>query len=202
MQTKTLFRVVAIALTGAAMIGQPRASADKVNVEEFYGTGLRASTVTGVSETVSDCGDGNNATNISHQTRTGVVTYTGPIQGTGIMHGTGEAVSNGLSDNCQGQTHNGFRVIDTFETLTVAGRTGGAVVEIVGRGTSPGAGVVLNESRLRILCSTGELRGIHAEGTVVGSASSTGAASAFQVWVHFGHNHDVGFDFMCRDLDR
>src|SRR2546430_11512201 len=26
--------------------------------------------------------------------------------------------SNGLSDNCQGQTHNGFRVIDTFETLT------------------------------------------------------------------------------------
>jgi hypothetical protein len=49
---------------------------------------------------------------------------------------------------------------------------------------------------------TGELRGIHAEGTVVGSASSTGAASAFQVWVHFGHNHDVGFDFLCRDLGR
>lgn len=201
MRTRAVLRI-AMVVTGLAAFGQPLASADKVKVEEFFGTGLRTSSVTGVSEQVSDCGDSNSATNISHQTRTGTVTYTGPIQGTAIMLGAGAAVSDGLSDNCTGQTHNGFRVIDTFETLTVAGRTGGAVVEIVGRGTSPGPGVVLNESRLRILCGTGELRDIHAEGVVVGSANPSGAASAFQVWVHFGHNHDVGFDFMCLDLGR
>ena len=202
MQTRTALTAVAIALASSVVIGQPRASADKVDVHEFYGTGLRASTVSSVSETVSDCGDSNAATNISQQTRTGTVTYTGPIQGTSIMLGAGEGVSDGLVDNCTGQTHNGFRVIDTFESLTVAGRTGGAVVEIVGRGTSPGPGVVLNEARLRILCGTGELKGVHAEGLVVGSARPSGAASAFQVWVHFGHNHDTGFDFMCRDLGR
>ena len=40
MQTRTLFRVVAIALTGAAMIGQPRASADKVNRDRADGEKL------------------------------------------------------------------------------------------------------------------------------------------------------------------
>jgi len=190
--------MAAVVLVGLPVLGQPLASADNVK-EQFYGTGLRSANVTGTTEPVSDCGDSNAATNISHLIRTGQVTYTGPIQGTTIMEGTGAAVSVGLSDNCQGQTHTGFRVIDTFATLTVAGRTGGAVVEIVGRGTSPGPGVVLNEARLRVLCGTGELRGIHAEGVVVGSANPTGAASAFQLWVHFDHKHDH-FDFMCEGL--
>jgi hypothetical protein len=197
-QTRTVFRMAAVVLVGLPVLGQPLASADNVK-EQFYGTGLRSANVTGTTEQVSDCGDSNPATNISHLIRTGQVTYTGPIQGTTIMEGTGAAVSVGLSDNCQGQTHTGFRVIDTFATLTVAGRTGGAVVEIVGRGTSPGPGVVLNEARLRVLCGTGELRGIHAEGVVVGSANPTGAASAFQLWVHFDHKHDH-FDFMCEGL--
>jgi hypothetical protein len=199
MQTRTVLRMVAVAMIGLTVFGQSLASADR-DKEEFYGTGLRSANVTGTTEQVSDCGDSNPATNISHLIRTGQVTYTGPIQGTTILEGAGNALSVGLSDNCQGQTHTGFRVIDTFDTLTVAGRTGGAVVEIVGRGTSPGPGVVLNESRLRILCGTGELRGIHAEGVVVGSASPTGAASAFQLWVHFDHQHDRGFDFMCEGL--
>ena len=196
MQTTTVLRMAVIALTGLATIGQPQASADKVKVEEFYGTGLRATSVVRVSEPISDCGDTNAATNIVHQTSTGTVTYTG------FMAGTGEVVSDGLSDNCAGQTHNSFRLIDTFESLTVAGRTGGAVVEIVGRLSSPTPGLTLNESRMRILCGTGELKGVHAEGTVVGTSTSTSAFSAFQVWVHLGHNHDVGFDFLCRDLER
>jgi hypothetical protein len=195
MQTTTMLRVAVIALTSLATIGQPHASADKVKVEESYGTGLRTTRVDRVNEPISDCRDTNAATNIVHQQSTGTVTYTG------FMEGTGDVVSDGLSDTCFGQTHNSYRVIDTFEHLTIAGRTGGAVVELVGRFSSPSMGLTLNESRIRILCGTGELKGVHAEGTVVGSSTPTNAFSAFQVWVHFGHKHDVGFDFLCRDLE-
>ena len=196
MQTRTALRAVAIALTGLATIGPLDASADEVKVEEFYGTGLRATSVVRVSEQISDCGDTDPATNIVAQTSTGTVTYTG------FMEGTGEVLNKGVSDNCGGQTHTSYRLIDTFESLMVAGRTGGAAVEIVGRLNSPAPGVTLNESRIRILCGTGELKGVHAEGTVVGTATATGAFSAFQLWAHFRHNHDVGFDFLCRDLDQ
>lgn len=193
MKTRNALTVVAIALTSLAT-ALPNTSADRGKVEEFYGTGLRASDVVREPRPVSDCGDTNPATNIVAQRSTGTVAYTG------FMEGEGEALSQGLSDNCAGSTHNGFRVIDTFESLTVAGRTGSAVVEIVGRGSVPAPGVALNESRIRILCGTGELKGVHVEGTIVGSAGPTGASSAFQVWVHFGHNHDLGFDFLCRNL--
>jgi hypothetical protein len=196
MSTRSVLRVVAITLTVLATIGHPPASADEAKVEEFSGTGLRATSVDRVPEQVSDCGDTNPATSINAMTSRGSVTYTG------FMEGTGEVLSQGLQDNCTGQIHNGFRVLDTFDHLTVAGRSGGAVVEIVGRGTAVGPGVVVNESRLRILCGTGELKGVHAEGLVVGSASPTGANSAFRMWVHFGRHLDTGFEFLCRDLDR
>src|SRR3954470_4943685 len=195
MQATSVLRMALIALTGLATIGQPDAWADKVKVAEIYGTGLRAASVKRVSAPISDCGDTDATTNISSNESKGTVTYTG------FMEGTGEVLSQGLADNCSGQNHNTFRVLDKFRSLAVEGRIGGAVVEIVGRGTSAG-GVTLNESRLRILCGTGELKDVYAEGAVNGSAYTHGASSGFQVWAHFGHKPDFGFDFMCRDLEQ
>jgi hypothetical protein len=43
MKTGSALTVVAIALTGLATVGQPNALADRVKVEEFYGTGFRGS---------------------------------------------------------------------------------------------------------------------------------------------------------------
>lgn len=197
MKTRNALAVVAIALTGLATVSLPNASADKVKVEEFYGIGFRGASVVRSAETISDCGDGDPSTDMLLQTSTGTVTYTG------IMEGTGEVLTRGIVDRCvTGHVRTTFRVLDTFESLSVAGRTGAAVVEIVGRGSAPAPGVALNETRIRILCGTGELRNVHGEGTQTGSASPTGASTGMQLWVHFGHNHDVGFDFLCRDLDR
>ena len=195
MKTRGTLRVAAVALTGLAMVGQPDASADKVKVEEFYGTGFRTPSVVTVSETLSNCSDSDPSTNVVLQTNTGTVTYTG------IIEGAGEVLTKLLANSCvPGQSHNTFRVLDTFESLTVAGRTGGAVVEIVGSGRVPAPGVVLNDNTIRILCGTGELKGIHAEGTLTASVGPGVASRALQLWVHFGHHHDVGFDFRCRDL--
>ena len=99
------------------------------------------------------------------------------------------------------QPHNTFRVLDTFESLTVAGRTGGAVVEIIGYGRIPATGVSVNENTIRILCGTGDLKGVHAEGTLTVSVGPGVDSRAMQLWVHFGHNHDAGFDFLCETLD-
>jgi hypothetical protein len=197
MTTSSVLRVVAIALTALALVGQRDASADKKNVEEFYGTGFRAPSVVTVSETLSDCGDADPSTSVILQTSTGTVTYTG------FMEGTGQTQNHLLADRCAaGQSHNTFRVLDSFESLTVAGRTGGAVVEIMGRGRVASPGVNLNENTVRILCGTGELEGVHAEGTLTSSViTGGGGGRVMQLWVHFGHHHDVGFDFLCRGLD-
>ena len=196
MTTRSVLRVAAIAVTVLTLVGQ-RASADKKNVEEFYGTGFRAvSGVVAVNETLSDCGDGDASSNVILQTTTGSVTYTG------ILEGTGQLLTKTLINRCvPSQPHNTFRVLDSFESLTVDGRTGGAVVEIVGHGRAPVTGVNINESAVRILCGTGELKGVHAEGTLTTSIGPGVDVRAMQLWVHFGHNHDVGFDFLCEALD-
>jgi len=197
MTTSNVLRVVAIALTALTLVGQRDAAADKTNVEEFYGTGFRAvSGVVAVNETLSDCGDADASSNVILQTTTGSVTYTG------ILEGTGQLLTKTLINRCvPSQPHNTFRVLDSFESLTVDGRTGGAVVEIVGHGRAPVTGVNINESTVRILCGTGELKGVHAEGTLTTSIGPGVDVRAMQLWVHFGHNHDVGFDFLCEALD-
>ena len=197
MTTSNVLRVVAIALTALTLVGQRDAAADKTNVEEFYGTGFRAvSGVVAVNETLSDCGDADASSNVILQTTTGSVTYTG------ILEGTGQLLTKTLINRCvPSQPHNTFRVLDSFESLTVDGRTGGAVVEIVGHGRAPVTGVNINESTVRIVCGTGELKGVHAKGTLTTSIGPGVDVRAMQVWVHFGHNHDVGFDFLCEALD-
>jgi len=127
---------------------------------------------------------------------------TGSVTYTGILEGTGQLLTKTLINRCvPSQPHNTFRVLDSFESLTVDGRTGGAVVEIVGHGRAPVTGVNINESTVRIVCGTGELKGVHAEGTLTTSIGPGVDVRAMQVWVHFGHNHDVGFDFLCEALD-
>jgi len=201
MKTAVALRALAIGLTGLAIVGPPNASADKARVEEFYGAGFRAVSVSSVQQNFSDCGDADPGTNVVISQTTGTVTYTG------FMEGTGQVLTTALSNGCvPGQAHLGIRVLDTFESLTVAGRTGGAVVEIVGSGRVPVTGTQINDNTVRILCGTGELKGIHAEGTLTASirAEAPGAPRIdyrpMQLWVHFGHRHDVGFDFLCQDL--
>jgi hypothetical protein len=201
MKTAVALRALAIGLTGLALVGQPNASADKAKVEEFYGTGFRAVSVSSVQQNLSDCGDGEPTTNVVFINNTGPVTYTG------IMEGTGQVRTTSISNSCvPGQAHVGIRVLDTFESLTVAGRTGGAVVEIIGSGRVPATGIQINDNTVRILCGTGQLKGIHAEGTLTASigAEAPGVPRIdyrpMQLWVHFGHRHDVGFDFLCQDL--
>ena len=201
MKTAVALRALAIGLTGLALLGQPNASADKAKVEEFYGTGFRAVSVLSVQQNLSDCGDADSTTNVVLFNNTGTVTYTG------IMEGTGQVRTTTISNGCvPGQAHLGIRVLDTFESLTVAGRTGGAVVEIIGSGRVPATGIQINDNTVRILCGTGQLKGIHAEGTLTASirAGAPGVPlidyRPVQLWVHFGHRHDVGFDFLCNDL--
>ena len=196
MRTSRALRVAMVVLAGLAVVGQHPASADRPNIEELFGTAFRTPSVVGISSQVlSDCGDTDTATNVILQTNTGRVTYTGFIEGTGALSTTV------LVNNCvAGFGHNTFRVLDTFESVTIAGRTGGAVIEILGRGTNPATGVVLNDNTVRVLCGTGDLKGIHAEGTLSTSIGPGVAARVLQLWVHFGHHHHVGFDFLCRDL--
>ena len=202
MKTAVTLRALAIGLAGLALVSQPNAFADRAKVEELYGTGFRVASVSNVQQNLlSDCGDTDSTTNIVLFNNTGTVTYTG------FMEGTGQLLTSTISNACvPGQAHLGIRVLDIFESLTVAGRTGGAVVEIVGSGRVPATGIQINDNTVRILCGTGQLKGVHAEGTLTASirAEAPGVPRIdyrpMQLWVHFGHRHDVGFDFLCQDL--
>jgi hypothetical protein len=195
MTTGIAVRVIALALITSAVVAPRQAAADKQKVEEIYGTGFRAASAVSSSETLSDCGDGDSTSNVILQTNTGTVVYTG------ILEGSGKIRTTILSNRCvPSQPHNTFRVLDIFESLTVAGRTGGAVVETIGFGRIPSTGININDDRVRILCGTGDLKGVHGEGTLTVSVGPGVDSRALQLWVHFGHNHDVGFDFLCDDL--
>ena len=91
--------------------------------------------------------------------------FTGTVTYTGFMEGTGQVLTSTLSNACvPGQAHLGIRVLDTFASLTVAGRTGGAVVEIVGSGRVPATGIQINDNTVRILCGTGQLKDVPRKG--------------------------------------
>ena len=202
MTTRSALRVAAIILIGLVTRGQPIASADQVKVEEFYGTGFRVANVTTTRETLATCDDTDPNTNVVLQTNTGTATYTG------IMDGIGQTTAKIIVVSCvPGHTHQTFRTLETFDNLTVAGRTGGAVVEFLGNGRivpippGPTTTATLNETRIRILCGTGDLKHVHAEGTLTASVRAGAQSRAMQIWAHFGHNHNVGFDFLCQDLE-
>src|SRR5437899_10159472 len=129
MRTKDALRVAVIALAGVAgldVLGQAVASADEV--QEFYGTGFRSpSTVVTSTEILSDCGDNNPSTNVFLFTIMGNVTYTGIIQGTGTV------LSKELLNNCAPglSGHGSYRVRDTFQSVSVAGKMPGAVYDLI-----------------------------------------------------------------------
>src|SRR5437867_9533968 len=112
------------------------------------------------------------------------------------MEGTGRVLTSALANACvPGRAHFGIRVLDICESLTVAGRTGGAVVEIVGSGRVPATGIQINDNTVRILCGTGQLKGVHAEGTLTASirAGAPGVPRIdyrpMQLWVKIGRAH-------------
>jgi hypothetical protein len=202
MKTRFTLRVVALVLVGLATVGQPGVSADKAKVVEVYGVGFRITTNLVMTDTViSNCGDSDTSTDVINREMTSDVAYTG------ILSGTGRTLNKTILDRCfAGLNHTTFRSLDTFDSLTVAGRTGGAVVELVGQGRIvPVAGTpptaTFNETRIRILCGTGDLKDIHAEGTLTASVRGTTQSRALQLWVHFGHHHDFGYDFLCNGKD-
>ena len=163
MKTQSAVRVAAIILIGLATLGHPMASADKVKVEEFYGTGFRVANVTMTRETLATCDDTDPNTNVVLQTNTGTATYTG------IMDGIGQTTAKVIVDSCvPGQTHTTFRAVETFDNLTVAGRTGGAVVEFLGNGRIvpiPGPTISISATRRptgAMVAPTNSAKGGHA----------------------------------------
>lgn len=195
MKTRNALGLAAIGLASLAAVSLPGASAADVKVEEFFGAGSRATSVTRVSEALGDCGDTDPLTNILLATSRGTVTYTG------IIEGTGAVLTKTIIDRCVlVRPHGSFRLTDTFGEVTIGGRKGGAVIEVVGDLDQSG-GVSTTNSTTRILCGTGDLEHAHGEGIGAGTSTATSASSTYALWIHFDHDHDAGFDFLCHDLD-
>jgi hypothetical protein len=95
-------------------------------------------------------------------------------------------------------------VLDTFQSVSVAGKTGGAVIEIIGHQTNPAPNVFFSDNTIRILCGTGELKGIQAEGTLTGTQVTAGTVlnvRPLQLWGHFDPPGQAKeFDFLCSGL--
>ena len=95
--------------------------------------------------------------------------------------------------------HGIFRTLFVFEEVTIGGRTGAAVLEAKGSFEAVEGGLP-NDSELTLLCGTGDLKNAH--GVVITTAPSDGVnGGAYSFWIHFGHSHDLGFEFLCDDLD-
>ena len=183
-------------IASLATIGQPKAaSADKLKVTEEFGKGmLNGTRTTLTNEVMSNCGDADPNTNVRLIVRAGANTFTGIIEGS-----TSKVDNRILSDTCNaGSSYSDYRTLYFFESVTVAGRSGGAVLEHVGAARTIG-GVSSVDGQLRFLCGTGDLKHIHG----VGIAQSTNnlVRHAYTMSVHFGHEHDNGFGFLCQDLD-
>ena len=175
-------------LAGLFGVGLFTASADKVKVEEVFGTGALTQANIGVeTDTLSDCGDGDPNTNFRHNTLNRTSSWTG------IIEGTATGIEEVLTANCATPSTGVVRQVAKFKEVTVAGRTGGLALEIIGDGTTPPNAANI---RLRFLCGSGDLKHVHGEGIFL----RYGTIRHYAMWIHFGHNHDVGYDFLCEDL--
>jgi hypothetical protein len=176
------------------------ASVSAADITEFYGTGFRnPSTAVTDQQILSDCGDSNSSTNVTLFTFEGSTAYTGIIQGTGTV------LNKQLVNNCSAAAspgHASFRLLDRLQSVSVAGRTGGAVIEIIGIVSVPVANVTFFDNRIRILCGTGQLKGIQAEGTLTATQETGGVnVRPLQLWGHFDPPGQANeFAFLCNGL--
>ena len=80
------------------------------------------------------------------------------------------------------------------------------MLEIVTFQRSPAPGVQFNDGIIKVLCATGDLKGIQAEGTVpataVGPAAAGGTVRPVSLWGHFEppSTDPKSNDFLCSDL--
>ena len=201
MQRVLMLSISAAVLTwaasaGVSVLGQTGASA--AETKEFYGTGFRnPGNMTTEQDVLSDCGDTDKSTNVVVNTLMGPVAYTGIIQGNGTL------LNKQLVNTCAAAAaHANAIVRDTFQSVTVNGRTGGAVIEIIAHAFNPAPNVLFNDNIIRTLCGTGDLKGIHAEGTVT-STQVTGGVNIrpFQLLGDYDPPGQANeFDFLCSDL--
>ena len=72
------------------------------------------------------------------------------------------------------------------------------MLEHVGAARTIG-GVSSVDCQLRFLCGTADLK--HIDGGGIAQSTNNLVRHAYTMSVHFGHEHDNGFDFLCQDLD-
>lgn len=193
--------IVSILLLASFSIVAPSLASDDNGGEivEFSGTGFRVG-VPGSGgfaiSTLSDCGDEDESTNVifldSRETPPTNV-WDGAIFGESI--GMATALADGCFPVNDGGTHGNGRTIIIFEEATIAGRTGGLVIEsLFDFEAGP---CCFTDADLTFLCGTGELEGIHGGGQLVRTLS---LQRHYQIWGHFGHDHETGSEFMCDGL--
>ena len=76
------------------------------------------------------------------------------------------------------------------------------MIEITGVVTVPVPNVIFTENRIRILCGTGQLKGIQAEGTLTATQETGGVnVRPLQLWGHFDPPGQANeFAFLCNGL--
>ncbi len=193
---------ISILLIASISIASIPGAAGK-KAKEFVGTGFSTSDIDRAAESIFDCGDADedpdDLTNVDFVTRLGTFTYTG------IIVGAATGVNNALTDTCtEGFTHGTYKVRYFFEEVTIAGRTGGAVLEEWGDFEAGvfGEGIVFTfHGHFSFLCGTGKLKGIHGDALTEGSASLEGSFSSYALWVHFDKDQKDKFNNdLCKDL--
>lgn len=169
------------------------ASDDDDGLVSFSGGGFQVSVRTSrETVTIDDCGDADPLTLVRTQTDLNTRTYSG------IIEGTAEAESVAITYiNCTaGLIHANLMQLESFDEVTVAGRTGGAVIERIGTFESRD-GVVIVTINERFLCGTGELEGIHGTGILQREGDRP---RAYLFSGHFGHDHGTGWEHLCNGL--
>lgn len=184
--------------------------------EEISGQGTltRARTPVSVVE-LSGCGDAADGTFIRSVVRTGSDTFTG------IITGTGSVDNRFINNTCvPALQHGEFRTIVSFNDVTVADRSGGAILEFIGHfqvrtaevpdanGNLVAVRVTTEAGELRFLCGTGALKGIRGTGiydaTVIPSVPGIPARDlrGYAISIHFDDASDAThlYEDMCRDL--
>lgn len=186
--------------------------------EEISGQGTLTRVRTAVPPIVqlSDCGDNADNTFIRSVVRSGTDTLTG------IIEGTGSSDNRFINNTCvPALQHGEFRTIVSFNDVTVADRSGGAILEFIGHlqvrtAEVPDADgkklvsvrVTTEAGELRFLCGTGALKGIRGTGiydaTVIPSVPGIPARDVrgYAMSILFDDASDAThlYEDMCRDL--